>query len=250
MTSLKNKVIFVTGASRGIGFATAKLLLAQGATVFAAAHYENSLENLLSTCSKSVEDKRLFPLTFDISDPQAVRDAFSTLMTTSSGKLDGLVNCAGILTPALLQMQTSQSLEDMFKTNVYGTFYCTQYSAKLMQRNKHGSIVMISSIMGQNGKEGLSGYSASKAAIIGFALSLSKELASSGIRVNAISPGFIDTDMTQTLPDSIYQERLASIKMQRIGTPQEVANCALFLLSDLSTYVTGQVIGVDGGMIV
>ncbi|MNR10400.1 3-oxoacyl-[acyl-carrier-protein] reductase FabG [compost metagenome] len=128
--------------------------------------------------------------------------------------------------------------------------YCSQYAARLMQRSGGGSIINFASLMGQVGAAGLCSYAGSKAAVIGITQSLAKELAASQIRVNAIAPGFIDTDMARAIPEEKFAERVASIAMGRIGTPDEVAKVALFLASDLSSYVTSQVIGVDGGMVI
>ncbi len=161
-------------------------------------------------------------------------------------KLDILVANAGVLDDALIGMVTQSQIENTFNTNTFGVLYCAQYASRLMGRNKCGSIINMTSIMGTHGNIGQAVYAGSKAAVIGITKSLSKELAPLNIRVNAIAPGVIDTDMVATLA----AERIASIKMGRIGRPEEVANVALFLASDLSTYVTGQVIGVDGGMII
>jgi 3-oxoacyl-[acyl-carrier protein] reductase len=147
-------------------------------------------------------------------------------------------------------MVTHEQIEKTFSINTFGVLYVAQYAARLMSRNKSGSIINISSIIGTNGNEGQTVYGGSKAAVIGITQSLAKELAPNNIRVNAIAPGFIDTDMTRQLPKDKYQERMESIKMGRIGKPEDIANTALFLASDLSAYVTGQVIGVDGGMLI
>ncbi len=147
-------------------------------------------------------------------------------------------------------MITHNQIERTFGINTFGVLYVTQYAVKLMNRNKAGTIINISSIIGTNGNEGQAVYSGSKAAVIGITKSLAKELASSNIRVNAIAPGFINTDMIKGLPKNKYQERLDSIKMGKVGKPEDIANTALYLASDLSSYVTGQVIGVDGGMLI
>jgi 3-oxoacyl-[acyl-carrier protein] reductase len=165
-------------------------------------------------------------------------------------RLDVLLANAGILDDALLGMVTKSQIDRVFGANVFGLIYSAQYASRLMARGGGGSIINIASIIGTNGNAGQVVYGGSKAAVLGITKSLAKELASSQIRVNAIAPGFIDTAMTQGLPAAKYSERLESIAMQRIGTPEDVAKAALFLASDLSTYVTGQCIGVDGGMLI
>ena len=165
-------------------------------------------------------------------------------------RIDVLVNNAGLLDDALLGMISQTQLEHTFKTNTFSVLYCSQYASRLMQRGGGGSIINLASIIGRVGNTGQVAYGGSKAAVIGMTLSLAKELASAQIRVNAIAPGFIDTDMTRALPEDKYQQRLDSIAMGRIGTADDIANTALFLAADLSAYVTGQVIGVDGGMLI
>ena len=147
-------------------------------------------------------------------------------------------------------MISSAKLEEAYRVNALGTIYIMQYASRMMMKHKAGSIINTSSIVGVHGNAGQVAYAASKAAVIGITTSAAKELAPLGIRVNAIAPGFIDTDMVRSLSPEKFKERLDSIKMGRIGTPQDVANCALFLASDLSSYITGQVIGVDGGMLI
>ncbi|MNV57065.1 3-oxoacyl-[acyl-carrier-protein] reductase FabG [compost metagenome] len=161
-----------------------------------------------------------------------------------------LINNAGVLDDALIGMVQQQQIERTFSTNSYSALYCSQYAARLISRSGGGSIINMASIIGKVGNAGQAVYAGSKAAVIGITQSLAKELAVSQIRVNAIAPGFIDTDMARSLPQAKFDERVASIAMGRIGTPDEVASVALFLASDLSRYVTGQVIGVDGGMLI
>lgn len=157
---------------------------------------------------------------------------------------------AGVLEDALIGMVATEQINYVFKVNTFGVLYCSQYASRLMARNGGGSIILVSSIIGTNGNTGQAVYGGSKAAVIGITKSLSKELANQNIRVNAIAPGFIDTDMARSLSEEKFKERITSIKMGRIGQPEEVANVALFLASDLSSYVTGQIIGVDGGMLI
>lgn len=147
-------------------------------------------------------------------------------------------------------MISSETIENVLGTNLAGAIYHLQEASRLMGRNKSGSIINIASIIGRVGNEGQAVYGASKAGVIGLTLSAAKELAPKNIRVNAIAPGFIETDMVKALPEQKYTERLRSVKMGRIGQPEDVANAVLFFASEVSAYVTGQVLGVDGGMLI
>ncbi|HEY8100565.1 MAG TPA: SDR family NAD(P)-dependent oxidoreductase [Burkholderiaceae bacterium] len=246
---LQNRVALITGAARGIGFATAKIFAQQGAYVFMTGRSLEALNAAAAQLSAHVPDAKISVLELDVTNPDSVRDVFQTLFKQTK-KLDILVANAGVLDDALIGMVTKPQIENTFNTNTFGVIYCAQYASRLMARNKSGSIINMTSIMGINGNVGQAVYSGSKAAVIGITKSLSKELAPQNIRVNAIAPGFIDTDMTHSIAAEKFSERIASIKMGRIGSPEEVADVALFLASDLSTYVTGQVIGVDGGMLI
>jgi 3-oxoacyl-[acyl-carrier protein] reductase len=163
-------------------------------------------------------------------------------------RLDVLVNNAGILEDALLGMITPELVDRVLGVNTRAALLVLQGAARLMQRAKSGSIINMSSIIGVEGNEGQVVYGASKAALVGLTLSAAKELAPAKIRVNAVAPGYIETDMIKHLPAEVHAQRMGQIGMGRIGTPADIANAVLFLASDLSTYVTGQVLGVDGGM--
>lgn len=166
------------------------------------------------------------------------------------GRLDVLVNNAGVMDDALLGMVNERQMESTFSINIEAVIYHMQYASRLMTRQKQGSIINVSSIIGRTGNAGQVVYASSKAAVIGATYSAAKELGVHNIRVNAVAPGFIDTDMTKQFSEEVYKQRLSGIKMNRMGRPEEVANTILFLASDLSSYVTGQVIGVDGGMVI
>jgi 3-oxoacyl-[acyl-carrier protein] reductase len=185
----------------------------------------------------------------DVTDSGQVREAFQAIQREHK-RLHALVANAGVLDDALIGMVSRDQIDRTFATNTYGTIFCAQYASRLIARAGGGAIINVSSIIGRTGNVGQTVYAGSKAAVIGITQSLAKELAPQNIRVNAIAPGFIDTDMARSIPADKFAERLASIKMNRIGSPDEVARVALFLASDLSTYVTGQVIGVDGGMLI
>ncbi len=185
----------------------------------------------------------------DVSDPAAVAHVYQQIFKTY-GRLDALVNNAGILQDALLGMITPAVVERTLAVNLAGSLYNLQAAARLMSRKASGAIINVSSIIGVEGNVGQALYGSSKAGIIGLTKSAAKELAPKGIRVNAVAPGFIDTDMARQLPPEIFQQRVASVPMGRIGLPEDVAKVVLFLASDLASYVTGQVIGVDGGMVI
>ena len=184
----------------------------------------------------------------DVSDEAFVRELMKQCRA-EHGRLDVLVNNAGVLTPALLGMVPLAGMRETLEVNVVAVLNLTQYAVRLMSKEHAPSVINLASIGGTRGLEGATAYSAAKGAVVAFTRASAKELAPKGIRVNAIAPGFIDTDMTRGLSEEWYQKRTASIAMGRVGTAREVANVALFLASSLSSYVTGQVLGVDGGMV-
>ncbi len=245
---LSGKYAFVTGANRGIGRAIAETFAGNGANIIANSRTEGSLEELCHNLAAEY-GVQAQPVYFDVSQPDQVKKAFQKIIKITK-QLDVAVNNAGVLDNNLLGMVQPGIVNEVFGINVFGTIYVMQYAARMMTRHKKGSIINVSSIVGIYGNEGQTVYAGSKAAIIGITRSAAKELAPLNIRVNAIAPGFIDTDMIKTLSEEKYKERFDSIKMGRIGTPQDVANCALFLASDFSQYVTGQILGVDGGMLI
>lgn len=245
---LQGKRVLITGAGRGIGLAIARQFAAQGAELWLNGRDEEAITRMAEALGAEF-GVPCRSLCFDVAEPVAVKQAFQQLFTQTRA-LDVLVNNAGMLEEALLGMANQAHLQKTFSNNTFSVIYCSQYAARLMQRSGGGSIINLASLMGLVGAAGLSSYAGSKAAVIGITQSLAKELAASQIRVNAIAPGFIDTDMARSLPPAKFDERVASIAMGRIGTADEVASVALFLASDLSRYVTGQVIGVDGGMLI
>lgn len=247
LSNLRGKVALVTGSTRGIGWACANLLAQHGATVLLNGRQESELLRARVEEIRSQWGTEADGFGFDVGAPEAVKSCYSTIFKKYK-RLDILVNNAGILDDSLLGMVTPENIERTFHINVHGIILNMQYASRLMARNGSGTIVNMSSIIGRVGNTGQVVYGGSKAAVIGITLSAAKELAPSGIRVNAVAPGFIDTDMTRQLPPEKYQERLSSIRMKRIGTPDDIARAVLFFSSDLSSYVTGQVLGVDGGM--
>ena len=246
---LKNNVALITGSSKGIGFAISRLFATEGAHVIMTGRQLNALNSAKDKITQELPQAQISIIEMDVTNPDSVRDAFQNVFKLTK-RLDTLVSNAGILDDALIGMVTPLQLQKTFETNTFGVIYCAQYASRLMNRNKQGSIINLASIIGTNGNFGQTVYAASKSAVIGATKSLAKELAMQNIRVNAIAPGFIDTDIARSISEEKFQERLNSIAMGRIGSAEEVANVAMFLASDLSSYVTGQVIGVDGGMLI
>ena len=242
---LEAKVALVTGASRGIGRAIAETFAAEGASLVICARSES-----LDQVADAIRERggRVTALRGDLQDEAFARELLKQCKK-EHGRLDVLVNNAGILNQGLLGMVSSQSIHEMFDVNIVAMITLTQYAIRIMEASHAPSIVNLASIAGTRGFEGTTGYSATKGAVVAFTRSSAKELAPRGIRVNAIAPGFIDTDMIRGLSEEWRQKRIGSIGMGRPGTAQEVANAALFLASGLAGYVTGQVLGVDGGMV-
>ncbi|MFY9655514.1 MAG: glucose 1-dehydrogenase [Methylocystis sp.] len=244
---LAGRVAVVTGSSRGIGKAIAEALAAHGAAVILNANRD---AEATARAASELSGRYNVPVTYvlgDIAKPETSANLAKAALTQHK-RLDVWVNNAGVLIDALIGMIPQQDVDKTLGANVAGVLYGTQAAARVMQRRNSGSIVNLTSIIGRFGNEGQLVYGASKAAVIGATLSAAKELAPKNIRVNAIAPGFIETDMIKNLSLEKRAERVASIRIGRIGTPEDIANTALFLASDLSSYVTGQVIGVDGGM--
>ena len=244
---LSGKTALITGASSGIGKETALTFARNGANLILISRNEEKLKKL----SKDLEKFNVLVdyYAIDITNAELLKNLFSQLKK-SKVIIDIVINNAGIMEDAVLQMVKTESIKRTFDTNVFALIDISKRASRLMIRNKKGSIINLSSIIGTNGSKGQSIYSASKAAVIGFTKSLSKELGPLNIRVNSIAPGFIITGMTEGITDCIVQGNLKSISMGRLGTTKDVANVILFLASDLSAYVNGQIIGVDGGMVI
>jgi 3-oxoacyl-[acyl-carrier protein] reductase len=245
---LDGKVAWITGASRGIGRGIALAFACLGAKTVLVAREPAHLEETLAAI-RAAHGVEPIVADYDICDPAQVGAAFSKYYRELR-QLDVLVNNAGVMADALLGMITPAQVQQTFAVNVFATISHMQYAARLMTRSGRGSIINIASIIGRCGNAGQVVYGASKAAVIGMTQSAAKELAPQKIRVNAIAPGFIETDMVRQLTAEKFDERLKSIAMGRIGSPQDVAQAVLFLASDSSEYVTGQILGVDGGMVV
>jgi len=243
---LSGKVALVTGSARGIGRSIAELFCAEGATVVvndigSDAGARETLAALEAAGGKgSVE-------MFDVSDAAQVDAGVKNILAVH-GRIDVLVNNAGITRDNLLLRMSEEEFDAVLRVNLKGTFLLTKTVTRHMMKQRSGKVVNISSVVGMMGNAGQSNYAAAKAGIIGFTKSAARELASRNITVNAIAPGFIQTAMTAALPEAVQKAFLAQIPLGRFAEPREVAELALFLASDASSYITGQVVGINGGM--
>lgn len=243
--NLSGKKAVVTGASRGIGRAVALKLAREGAELIVTA---TSLERASRTADEIVSmGGRAIPFKADVSIGADV-DALFQLVVKEFGCIDILVNNAGITRDGLLMRMKDEDWSAVIDVNLNGTFYCTREAVKLMAKAKSGRIVNISSVVGEIGNVGQANYCASKAGIIGFTKAVAREYAKRNITVNAVAPGFIETDMTGVLAENIREELLKQIPVNRFGAPEDIANAVYYLVSDMGSYVTGQVLSVNGGM--
>ena len=249
LLSLVGRTAVVTGSARGIGCAIAEKLAAQGADVILNSRSNADLVRNVATRLSAEHKVSTDYVIGDMADP-ATSDALARKAFGLNRRLDIFVNNAGILQDGLIGMVASADVDAVIDINLKGVIHGTQAATRVMRRSGGGSIINISSIIGRFGNVGQLVYGASKAGVIGATLSAAKELAPLNIRVNAIAPGFINTDMVAQLAPEKYQERVDAIAMKRVGEAADIGNCALFLASDLSSYITGQIIGVDGGMLV
>jgi 3-oxoacyl-[acyl-carrier protein] reductase len=247
MKLLENKTALVTGASRGIGRSIALQFAQAGANIaFSDLNYDENAQNLEKEIAELGVKVKAYA-----SDASSFEQADILIdsVVKDFGRIDVLVNNAGITRDNLLMRMSEQEWDMVIKVNLKSVFNLTKATQKVMLKQRSGSIINMSSVVGVEGNAGQSNYSASKAGMIGFTKSIAKEIGSRSIRCNAIAPGFIETEMTAKLPDDVRKDWIDSIPLKRPGLPTDVANVALFLASDLSTYVTGQVISVCGGML-
>jgi 3-oxoacyl-[acyl-carrier protein] reductase len=243
---LEDRVGWITGASRGIGKATALEAGRLGAHLILLARSREGLEETALSVEKE-GGVRPQIIVCDIADESSLKGAFQQVQSHTK-RLDFLVNNAGILRDALLGMISSKEISEVFQTNLVSLIQIMQFAARIMMRANSGSIVNVASIIGRSGNEGQVVYGASKAGVIGATKSAARELAPHGIRVNAVAPGVIATGMISSIPEAKKLELLHAIKMKRFGQPEEVAKVICMLASDSTSYVTGQILGVDGGM--
>ena len=242
---MERKTAFISGASRGIGEAIAITLSKEYNVIINYAHSEEGARAVLAQCDLEGHHKMI---QCDISDGEQVKAMLEEIVK-EYGHLDVVVNNAGITKDNLLLRMSDADFDDVIRVNLKGTYNCIRHVARIMMKQKSGAIVNMASVVGLCGNMGQANYAASKGGVIALTKSCAKELASRGIRVNAVAPGFIATAMTDKLADSVKESALASIPMKKFGAVQDVANVVKFLCSEDSTYITGQVIAVDGGMV-
>lgn len=263
-TDLTGRVALVTGGTRGIGLATARALAEAGATVVLTGRDETTAKSvadqLLTDLAESDQpgvdlparadgdQPRVAGIALDVTDAKATSSVIRGV-AKSYGRLDIVVANAGVLEDALIGMIGAELVQRMLTTNVAGTINTVQAAARVMMRQRRGAIVVLASIVGEKGSAGQTAYAASKAAVANVARSSAKELGRYGIRVNAVAPGVIDTDMTRHLPADVLARRTADTPLGRLGQPEDVARAIRFLAGDEAAFVTGQVLGVDGGLV-
>jgi 3-oxoacyl-[acyl-carrier protein] reductase len=244
--TLSGRVAFVTGASQGIGRACAVTLAAKGATVALAARNREKLEETAREIASAGGKVEVFAL--DVGDEEQIKSVFKSAIG-QLGKIDILVNNAGIVRDQLVMRLKRAEWDAVINTNLTSAYLCTQQVVGSMLKQRWGRIINISSVFGQMGQAGQANYAASKAGLIGLTMAVAREIGSRNITCNAIAPGFIETDMTSTLPEEFRQNALKNIPLGRLGNGDDVANAVAFLASDEAGYITGHVLNVNGGML-
>ncbi|MCH4040253.1 MAG: 3-oxoacyl-[acyl-carrier-protein] reductase [Lachnospiraceae bacterium] len=248
MSENERRCAIVTGAGRGIGRAVAVRLAADGFdVVINCAHSEEAARETAAVCESA--GVRALVVRADISDPDGAKKLFDETIA-AFGRVDVLVNNAGITRDGLLLRMKPEDFDAVIATNLKGSFLCMKQAARHMLRAKYGRIINMSSVVGLRGNAGQVNYAASKAGVIGMTKSAAKELAAKGITVNAVAPGMIETDMTRAMPENAHEAMKSGIPAGRIGRPEDVANAVAFLASEQTSYITGQVLAVDGGLAV
>ena len=244
---MKGKIAVVTGGSRGIGRGICLALCERGATVVACARSEQALQELADEARKREVAGSIIPQVLDVTDQGAVNGLVESVLDTHE-RIDILVNNAGITRDGLLMNMDDDQFEDVLTVNLRSVFWLTRAVSRIMVRQRYGRIVNISSVAGVMGNPGQTNYAASKAGLIGFSKAVAKELAKRKITCNVVAPGFIETDMTSGLPEKVKSSAKDFIPMGRFGQVEEVSEIVAFLASDAASYITGQVVVVDGGM--
>ena len=246
MKRFENKIVLVTGAGRGIGASIAKRFASEGAEVIV--NYSGNDEAAQKTVDEiTATGGQAQKYKCSVNDSESVKVMIDEIIK-EFGRIDILVNNAGITKDGLMLRMTDEDFDRVIDVNLKGTFNCTKYVSKYMLKQKSGKIINISSVSGILGNPGQANYAASKAGVIGLTKTMARELGSRGITVNAIAPGFVDTEMTEVLGDSVKEAACRQIILGRFGKPEDIANTAVFLASEKADYITGQVISVDGGM--
>ncbi|OED34914.1 3-oxoacyl-[acyl-carrier-protein] reductase [PVC group bacterium (ex Bugula neritina AB1)] len=244
---LKDRVAIVTGSSRGIGFSLARGMAQQGATVVLSGTNEVTLQKAANTILDEVSDAKIDFMSGDVSVSSYGADLVQYVLK-KYGKIDILINNAGVVEDSLLLRMRDDQWDKVMAINLRGAFLLTKAVLKPMIKARYGRIVNMSSIVGVIGNPGQSNYSASKAGLIGFSKSVAREVAARNVNVNVVAPGYIDTDMTKNLSENLIEKVKKNIPQGRLGTPEDLCGAILFLTSEHSSYITGQVIHVDGGL--
>lgn len=242
---LKNKVAIITGGSRGIGFATADKFLKEGATVILAASSQASADTAVAKLKEKYPDATVAGISPNLADLESVRSVFRETFE-KYGCVDILVNNAGISDSTPFMEYTEETFDKVMDLNVKGVFNATRAAAECMTARNQGVILSTSSMVSISGQASGFAYSASKFAVNGMTVSLARELGPKGIRVNAVAPGIIETDMMKAVPKEVIEPMIARIPLQRLGQPEDIANAFVFLASDEASYITGAVLSVDG----
>lgn len=243
---LENKVALITGAARGIGRAIALKFAEEGASI---AFCDLAMDEVAMKTKSELEalGAKVLAVASDVSSFDGAQSVVDQVMA-EFGRIDVLVNNAGITRDNLLVRMTEKEWDDVLRVNLKSAFNYCHATVPVMMRQRSGSIINISSVVGLHGNAGQCNYSASKAGMVALSMSIAKEMGSRGIRANAVAPGFIMTEMTASLPEDVLKKWTSSIPLRRGGTPEEIAKVCCFLASDMSSYVSGQVIAIDGGM--
>jgi 3-oxoacyl-[acyl-carrier protein] reductase len=244
--NLSGRVAFITGASQGIGLACARKLAESGVTVAVAARNQQKLAELVAQITGAGGQAAAFVM--DVGDEEQVKAAIKAAIA-QFGKVDILVNNAGITRDQLVMRMKRADWDSVLNTNLTSAYLCTQQVMSSMLKQRWGRIINITSIFGQMGQAGQANYAASKAGLIGLTMAIAREVGSRGITCNAVAPGFIETAMTEGLPEDLKQNALKMIPLGRIGSVEDVANAVRFLASDEASYITGHVLSVNGGML-